>query len=162
GHDEYWSWQMRENVEVARDSGIGLGFFAANISYWQIRLESSPLTGAIDRTEVAYKTNYAADPTTDACHLTDWWRNNSCKPSEHAVVGVEYTAGSVGCPSNACADIVIADSTNWALAGTGLVNGSLIPGVLGYEVDGLVQPDSPPGTALIAHSPLPGTATPDA
>jgi hypothetical protein len=163
GHDEYWSWQMRANVELARDSGIGLGFFAGNICYWQIRLESSPLSGAADRTQVAYKTNYASDPTANVCYLTDWWRNNSCKPSEQALIGVEYTAANVGCPSTStCADVVIMDASNWALAGTGLLNGSHIPGILGYEVDGLVEPDSPPGTALIAHSPIPSTADPDA
>ena len=161
GHDEYWSWQMRENVELARDAGIGLGFFSANISYWQIRLEPSPITGAADRTQVAYKST--SDPSTDVCHMTILWRSNSCKPSEQALVGLEYTAYNVGCPSTTtCADVVIADSTNWALTGTGLLNGSHIPGVLGYEVDGLVQPDSPPGTALIAHSPIPSTAIQDA
>jgi len=163
GHDEYWSWQMRENVEVARDAGVGLGFFAADVSYWQIRLEGSPVTGQADRTQVAYKSSASSDPTTDVCHLTTWWRNNSCKPSEQALVGAEYTAYNVGCPSNSsCADVVIADASNWALAGTGLVNGSHIPGVLGYEVDGLVQSDSPPGTALIAHSPIGTGAIQDA
>ena len=30
GHDEYWSWQMRDNVERARDAGVNLGFFSGN------------------------------------------------------------------------------------------------------------------------------------
>src|SRR5918912_3318205 len=55
GHDEYWSWQMRANVENARDHGVNLGFFAANTCYWQIRLEPSPANGAANRTEVGYK-----------------------------------------------------------------------------------------------------------
>src|SRR5258707_80835 len=33
GHDEYWSWQMRDNVEAARGMGINLGFFSANTAY---------------------------------------------------------------------------------------------------------------------------------
>ena len=32
GHDEYWSWQMRDNVERARDAGVNLGFFSGNTS----------------------------------------------------------------------------------------------------------------------------------
>jgi hypothetical protein len=37
GHDEYWSWPMRDNVEGARDKGLNVAFFAANTSYWQVR-----------------------------------------------------------------------------------------------------------------------------
>ena len=55
GHDEYWSWEMRTQVEQARDRRIGLGFFSANTCYWQIRLEVSPITGQANRTIVAYK-----------------------------------------------------------------------------------------------------------
>src|ERR1700730_9410402 len=43
GHNEYWSLQMRQNVTAARDAGVGLGFFAANECYWQIRYETSPI-----------------------------------------------------------------------------------------------------------------------
>ena len=28
GHDEYWSWQMRTNVEAARDQGVSLAFLS--------------------------------------------------------------------------------------------------------------------------------------
>ena len=38
GHDEYWSWEMRQHVEAARDAGGHLVFFSANSAYWQIRL----------------------------------------------------------------------------------------------------------------------------
>ena len=55
GHDEYWSWEMRANVEAARDQGVDLAFFSANVSYWQIRFETSPISGAADRTIVGYK-----------------------------------------------------------------------------------------------------------
>jgi hypothetical protein len=55
GHDEYWSWEMRQNVEQARDAGASLGFMTANGSYWKIRLQASPATGAADRVVVCYK-----------------------------------------------------------------------------------------------------------
>jgi hypothetical protein len=38
-HDEYWSWEMRQNVETSRDAGVGLGFFAGNESYWPLLRE---------------------------------------------------------------------------------------------------------------------------
>src|SRR5262249_31398354 len=55
GHDGYWSYHMRTNVERARDLGASLGFFSGNGCYWQIRFEPSPATGAADRVVVAYK-----------------------------------------------------------------------------------------------------------
>src|SRR5262249_48765309 len=55
GHSEYWSWQMRSNVQSARDAGVNIGFFSSNTCYWQIRFAPSAITGAADRTIICYK-----------------------------------------------------------------------------------------------------------
>ena len=55
GHDEYWSWEMRQHVEAARDAGVNLAFFSANSAYWQVRLEPSAASGAADRVMVCHK-----------------------------------------------------------------------------------------------------------
>ena len=160
GHDEYWSWQMRANVEAARDAGVGLGFFSGNTCYWQVRFEASPANGAANRTMVAYKQHafdqdplaLDADPSNDYLITTNW-RNNPVKPPEEAMIGVQYTADPVD------ADIVIADASHWACLNTGLVNGSRLPGLLGYEVDKMFGA-SPSTTTVIASSPfVKGTAT---
>jgi len=96
GHDEYYSWQMRENLEQARNRGINpmnLGFLSANTSFWQIRLEKSSATNTAPadtdyRTITAYK-EYArdgiataADPyftnsnSADNYLITNEWRKN--------------------------------------------------------------------------------------
>ncbi|MEG4321915.1 MULTISPECIES: N,N-dimethylformamidase beta subunit family domain-containing protein [unclassified Microcoleus] len=62
GHDEYWSRDMRENIEAARDEGVSIGFFGSNICYWQIRLEPSRINGEVNRTVVAYKEMADLDP----------------------------------------------------------------------------------------------------
>lgn len=62
GHDEYWSRDMRKNIEAARDEGVSIGFFGSNICYWQIRLEPSRITGEVNRTIVAYKEMADLDP----------------------------------------------------------------------------------------------------
>src|SRR5439155_313244 len=54
GHDEYWSKEMRDAVEFARDSGVNLALFAANTSYTQIRYESSS-AGVPNRVVVEYR-----------------------------------------------------------------------------------------------------------
>src|SRR5262249_35867504 len=152
----YWSWEMRANLEAARDTGVGLAFFSSNVCYWQIRLEASPVTGARDRTIVGYKAHaQAEDPVTNPCLLTTLWRQNTCKPSEQSMIGVEYIEDGLGCMNGGtCVDMVVADSSHWALAGSGLSNGSHLFGLEGYEVDGILGTNSPPGTAVIMRSPI--------
>ncbi len=43
GHDEYWSYEMRQNVTAALNQGVNLGFFSADTSNWQIRLGAGSL-----------------------------------------------------------------------------------------------------------------------
>ena len=63
GHDEYWSWRMRNHVEAARDQGVSLGFFSGNTSYWQVRYENSAANQPF-RTMVGYKSSWRNDPIT--------------------------------------------------------------------------------------------------
>jgi hypothetical protein len=68
GHDEYWSREMRDAVDAARDAGTNLIFLSGNLMYWKTRWENG------FRTEVGYKTamhSHADDP--DA--LTSTWRD---------------------------------------------------------------------------------------
>jgi hypothetical protein len=158
GHDEYWSWEMRTNVEAARDQGVSLGFFSANTCYWQIRFEMSPATLAPDRTIVCYKYSVSPkdpystddDPSNDH-RITATWRNLNYP--EDALLGVMSEYGPVD------ADIIIEDASHWVCAGTGLRNGDDLPGLAGYEVDRMFS-NAPAGTARIAHSPyLAGNVT---
>jgi len=153
GHDEYWSWQMRDYIEAARDSGVNLGFFGANVGYWQIRFEPSPLTGDPDRTIICYK-NQSSDPMShsndpSARRLTTVkFRSHPVDRPEDALVGVMYESDPVQ------GDIVVADASSWVFEGTGLKNGDHLPGLLGYEVDRSAE-HTPPGAQQIAHSPYP-------
>lgn len=145
-HDEYWSWNMRDNVEGARDAGIHLAFLGANASYWQVRFEPSS-TGDLDRTMVGYKELAAMDHPSDPRYTTTLWRN--IRP-EGAMIGVEYNGISDPTPGN----IVVTNTAHWLFGGTGLSNGDVLPNVLGYETDS-IDSNSPPGTIDLAHSPFP-------
>ena len=59
GHDEYWSKNMRDNVEAARDAGVHLAFFSGNEVYWKTRWEDND--GTEDRTLVCYKEGLMGD-----------------------------------------------------------------------------------------------------
>ena len=153
GHDEYWSWQMRSNFEAARDGGVNLGFFAANTCYWQVRLEPSTVNGAVDRNIVAYKEvaltldPYAtdSDPSNDR-YITTYWRKNSVKPPEDALVGVMYLADPVS------GDIIIENASNSIFALTALNNGNHLANLLGYEVDEAFG-DAPSTQVLLSSTP---------
>jgi hypothetical protein len=151
GHDEYWSWNQRTNVEAARDAGVSLGFFGADPCYWQIRFEADS-SGTPSRTEVSYKENadtqdpYALDhdPTNDYL-ITGLWRENSVDPPEDAFIGVMYVTDPVN------GNLTIEDSSNWVCANTGLTDGVSLSGLLGYEMDCMFF-DAPEGTARVGHS----------
>lgn len=149
GHDEYWSWEMRRGAEVLRERGVNLGFFSANTAYWQVRLESSPATRAPGRVLVCYKSRlldpWAADERLRR-RATVRWREGPVRMPEDALLGVGYRLAPVQ------GDIVISDPGHWALAGTGLEAGSRLPGLLGYEVDGL-RGNAPAGIQVLATSP---------
>jgi N,N-dimethylformamidase beta subunit-like protein len=153
GHDEYWSWPMRERVEAARDRGVHLVFLGADVCYWQIRFEPNA-RGDPDRTIVAYK-EAAGDldplaidgaPQNDRL-VTGRWRDRPTSRPEERLVGVMYAADPVD------ADIVVTSPDHWAFAGTGLRAGDALRGLLGYEVDAIYGGGSPTLEPL-AHSPF--------
>lgn len=149
GHDEYWSWEMRNHVEHARDLGVHLGFFSANSAYWQVRFEASPASGTANRIMVCHK-NARRDPLAtsveNAFRTTDKWRSETVSRPEEQLIGVMYVADPVD------ADIVITAANHWVFANSGLESGSVLPGLLGYEVD-CVQGYGPNEVQLLAESP---------
>jgi hypothetical protein len=148
GHDEYWSWEMRDHVEAARDAGVHLGFFTANCAYWQIRLEPSAASGTANRIMVCYK-KASRDPiraSGNTSRATDKWRSEAVNRPEGELIGVMYAGDPVD------ADIVIKAPGHWVFAGTGLTANDTLPGLLGYEVD-CVHSKTPANLQILAESP---------
>jgi hypothetical protein len=124
GHDEYWTKEMRDGVELARDAGINLAFFGANASYWQMRFEPSS-AGVANRVVVCYKMYDQVGPRTDPLSETDpsrvttQWRDPHIGRPENALIGVMYSnfnSQPSGFPWRASATPGLR-----LLAGTGLV-----------------------------------------
>jgi hypothetical protein len=151
GHNEYWSWEMRERVTAFRELGGNLIFFGANALYWQVRLERSPATGAEHRVMVAWKERFREDPLfTDSSasndHLvTTRWRDAPVSRPEDAVIGVRFGLSFID------GDLVVSNASHWVFQKTGLQNGSHLPGLLGYEVDGIAG-NQPPPTEILCTS----------
>jgi hypothetical protein len=149
GHDEYWSKQMRDNVEAARNAGVNLGFFGANNAYWQIRLEPSS-TNQPDRTIVAYRgATTANDPVypLNPAESTLFFRGAEINRPEASLLGVQYIYNPVS------SDMVVTNCTTWICSGTGLLTGDILPGLLGYEVDA-IAPSSPSNMVAVMSSPF--------
>ena len=153
-HDEYWSWEMRQNITAARDAGVNLGFFGANDIYWQIRFEPSLLTGDANRTIVGYKDSWqqdpmAANPSTYYLITMRWRDDHATLPGlpEDAFIGEMYNGEE---PMSV--DTVITNASNFIFNGTGLSAGSHLTNLVGYEADRLYF-NAPAGTQQVAHSP---------
>lgn len=157
GHGEYWTWQMRDNVEGARDQNVNLAFFGSNTSYWQVRYAPSSITGDKDRTIICYKYEamkldpYAldGDPGNDYL-ITTQFRLPPVNRPEDQMCGAMYNEPIGTTPINT--DIIVTDASSWVFQGSNVQNGTHLHGLLGSEVDQMFT-DVPSGVASIAHSP---------
>ena len=155
GHDEYWSMEMRNNVEQARDNGTNLGFFSANTAYWRVRFEPSS-TGEANRVMVAYKNNWALDPMAqnDLSEATTVFRSPILNRPENALLGVMYI-GDYGSRVYDGFNFVVNNSSDPYYANTGLQNGDTLQGLVGYEWDAVVNNGfTPSGLVTLSQSPV--------
>jgi hypothetical protein len=150
GHSEYWSKEMFDAAEAARDAGVNLAFFGANNVYTQVRFEPSPVGGA-NRVMVCYRSYpwTPTDPVQGPTTTTEFRQPPVSRP-EQSLIGIQYTSTL---PNT---DYVVTNSGHWVYAGTGFQEGDVVPGILGYEVDALMPDFSPPNSAnqaLLSRSP---------
>jgi hypothetical protein len=147
-HDEYWSKEMRDGVEAARDAGVNLIFLGANASFRRIRLEPSEL--GPNRREVNYRVA-SEDPlnNVDPVRVTTSWRDAPNPRPESAMIGNLYECNPVS------ADMVIGEASSWVFSGTGLKNGDKLAKLVGNEYD-RVTPErpTPANIEVLAHSPV--------
>ncbi len=148
GHDEYWSYRMRDHVEYARDHGAtSVAIFSGNVAYWQVRFQPSK-AGAPDTTLYCTK-DASTDPVSlgvDAHRATVHFRDALVTRGEEGLGGVAFQDYGMN------SDLVVHDPSSWIFAGTGLALGATIPGLLGYEVDGAQEPPLP-GVRRVLRSP---------
>jgi hypothetical protein len=138
GHSEYWSGQMRDHLQTAINNGVNLGAFGANDIYWQVRYEASS-SGVANRVVVCYK-DASLDPLTNKnnSRVTVNFRSSPVNAPEQTTLGsmfnsffVEDDTTTYGFPW------IVKKASSWVYAGTGLRNGNMLPGLVGYEFDSL-------------------------
>ena len=134
GHDEYWTLEMRNSAAAARDAGVNLAFFSANDVYWLVRSEPSS-RGQLNRVLVGYKEfndPYMAEPYKATRKFQDL-----DLPGQQ-LVGVQYDYGRITQTTGVNTVWLAGDTSHWAYAGSGLMAGQPITGILGPEMDRLV------------------------
>ncbi|MEU8142606.1 N,N-dimethylformamidase beta subunit family domain-containing protein [Nonomuraea sp. NPDC048901] len=134
GHDEYWSWEMRDAVEAFARAGGNIAIFSGNTCWWQVRFEDDL------RTMVCYR-DAVADPlaTTDPGRATVEWPSEPVNRPENTLTGLTFRNGA-GCwvDSRVMAheSYTARFSGHWVFDGTGLADGDTFGrGALGYETD---------------------------
>ncbi|MER9594083.1 N,N-dimethylformamidase beta subunit family domain-containing protein [Mesorhizobium sp. M0244] len=141
GHDEYWTWEMREAIEQYIESGGNVARFAGNF-HFQIRLEDGGITQVCYKDRVSEKDPLAG--TKDEGRVaTDWSDPRIGWPGEQTFgLSSEYGcfAGVGGNVARGSGGFTIYDANHWAFEGLYLGYGDVIGAeaqIFGYEVDGL-------------------------
>jgi hypothetical protein len=90
GHDEYWSWGMRDTAESYVEHGGNIAFLSGNSVCWQVRYEDD------GRTMVCHKDDVVGDPLygTDQQHLVSTlWCSKIVGRPENQLTGVSFSRG---------------------------------------------------------------------
>lgn len=141
GHDEYWSWGMRDAVDAHLGRGGNFALFSGNAVYWQVRYEDE------GRTMLCHKyTARRDDPVmgTDREHeLTGIWSDPLIGRPENLLTGLSFCRGGYvrfgKCVPRSSGAYAIWQPKHWAFEGTGLRYGDVLglgSFIVAYEVDG--------------------------
>lgn len=141
GHDEYWTWEMRDAIDAYVERGGRVARFAGNFM-WQTRLEDE------GRRQTCYKYRARAeDPVyrqQDKSRTTTSWEAPEVGRPGAMTFGLNATRGLYvgwgGCAPRGTRGFPVYRPDHWAFAGTGLYYGDILGAdghVFGYEVDGL-------------------------
>ncbi len=139
GHDEYWSWRMRDTAEAFIERGGNFCFFSGNSVFWQVRLDS-------EGTMTAYKADWRNDPlyaTADRRLTTGLWSNPVTERPENTLTGVSFAHGgyarTMGASPRGAGGFFVCRPSHWIFENTELRYGDMIGAetvLAGYELDG--------------------------
>jgi hypothetical protein len=145
GHDEYWTKEMRDAFEAARDGGVNLAFLGGNDAYWQMRYEDG------ERTIVEYR-SASLDPEPDPSLKTVRFRDLVPARPECTLLGVQFQGGlrASGDPPRDYSVVGASLSDPWFSA-TGFTPSSTLSDLVGYEWDAIQAGCTTPPLTVFFH-----------
>jgi hypothetical protein len=123
GHNEYWTRQIRDAYEAARNRGVNLGFFGGDQGDWQVRYEDN------EQTVVGYK--LAPDPYPDPRERTTNFARLQPPRPQCQLIATQFGGGHGPIASYAVNSSALSDP--W-FKGTGFKAGDTFRGN-GFEYD---------------------------
>jgi N,N-dimethylformamidase beta subunit-like protein len=142
GHDEYWSWEMRDAIDAFVDAGGGVVRLAGNF-LWQVRLEDAGRRQTCHKYTARENDPFAQDEARRT-RLTSCWDDRMVGRPGAQTFGTTATRGlyakCFAATPRASGGFVVYRPRHWTLAGTDLYYGDQFgaaANVFGYEVDGL-------------------------
>jgi hypothetical protein len=141
GHDEYWDNRQFESVTKMRDEGVNLMFLSGNSICWVTPFRD----GANGRpNRIIFRGGpYGADNDYAVGRERDHGPFPHRGPDEGLLMGARNVE-----PVNGGGDWTITQPDHWIFAGTGVVAGDSIPGLIGWEYHG--DPPDIEGLEIVA------------
>jgi hypothetical protein len=141
GHDEYWSWEMRDAVEGFVAAGGNVAFLSGNDVAWQVRFDDTCSTMTSHKYVGPFFDPVVGTP--DERRMTGLWSDPMIGRPENQLTGVSFTRGGYvrfgyGVPRGS-GGYTVWRPHHWLFEGTGLRYGDqfgCIPVIVGYEADG--------------------------
>jgi hypothetical protein len=142
GHDEYYSWEMRDAIDAFVDAGGSVARLAGNF-FWQIRLGDDGRTQTCHK-YTAHETDPAREDPTQRTRLTSCWDDRIIGRPGAQTFGTTATRGlyanCFAAAPRASGGYTVYRPTHWTLDHTDLYYGDQFgaaANIFGYEVDGL-------------------------
>ncbi|MBE0592602.1 MAG: hypothetical protein IH616_09415, partial [Gemmatimonadales bacterium] len=137
GHDEYWSAEMRAEVERHLDAGGNAAFFSGNNMWWKVRFEEPSASLPRGRMLVDKKNLQARADNTPELHQGNWFMVDP----EVKLFGAGYARGGwredfIG---GDVPNFTVKRPGHWAFAGTGLAKDAGFGAgneIISFESDG--------------------------
>jgi len=140
GHDEYWSWGMRDAFDAFVAGGGNAAILSGNTCFWQVRFDEG------HRGMTGYKYKVEKDPvlgTPDERLLTGCWSDRRTGRPETSTIGLTFTRAGYSKYGLAAADAsgayTVHRPEHWAFEGTSLERGGAFGAadvIVAYECDG--------------------------
>ena len=140
GHDEYWSWGMRDALDAFTAAGGNAAFFSGNTCYWQVRFDGD------HKAMTCFKYWADEDPvvgTDRERFLTGAWVDRRVGRPENSSIGLSFSRGGYAryglATPRSSGGYTVWRPEHWAFEGTELLYGDSLgqaDAIVSYEVDG--------------------------